>query len=95
MTKLYEFKWQKPVPEFMQRGAIFHRYDEETAVFESSCHVQVDEFGFFVRWTSEGKEGQVLECSLVNDVRLGTQPKVGGHREGGGEGGEAAFAKIM
>ncbi|XP_061406174.1 1-phosphatidylinositol 4,5-bisphosphate phosphodiesterase beta-4-like isoform X1 [Lethenteron reissneri] len=75
MTKLYEFKWQKPVPEFMQRGAIFHRYDEETAVFENSCHVQVDEFGFFVRWTSEGKEGQVLECSLVNDVRLGTQPK--------------------
>lgn len=28
MTKSYEFNWQKHVPEFMQEGAPFDRFDE-------------------------------------------------------------------
>lgn len=28
MTKSYEFNWQKHVPEFMQEGAFFDRFDE-------------------------------------------------------------------
>uniref|UniRef100_A0A3B4CST0 1-phosphatidylinositol 4,5-bisphosphate phosphodiesterase n=1 Tax=Pygocentrus nattereri TaxID=42514 RepID=A0A3B4CST0_PYGNA len=44
-------------------------------VFESSCLFKVDEFGFFLTWKSDGKEGQVLECSLINSVRAGAVPK--------------------
>ncbi|XP_072713554.1 1-phosphatidylinositol 4,5-bisphosphate phosphodiesterase beta-4 isoform X2 [Mycteria americana] len=75
MAKPYEFNWQKPVPSFMQDGAVFDRYEEESFVFESNCLFQVDEFGFFLSWKSEGKEGQVLECSLINSVRFGAVPK--------------------
>ncbi|XP_078146079.1 1-phosphatidylinositol 4,5-bisphosphate phosphodiesterase beta-4 [Centroberyx gerrardi] len=37
--------------------------------------MRVDEFGFFITWKSEGKEGQVLECSLINSIRVGAVPK--------------------
>ncbi|KAJ8794896.1 hypothetical protein J1605_018750 [Eschrichtius robustus] len=47
----------------------------ESFVFEPNCLFKVDEFGFFLTWRSEGKEGQVLECSLINSVRLGATPK--------------------
>uniref|UniRef100_A0A3B1K2P7 1-phosphatidylinositol 4,5-bisphosphate phosphodiesterase n=1 Tax=Astyanax mexicanus TaxID=7994 RepID=A0A3B1K2P7_ASTMX len=75
MTKSYEFNWQKHVPDFLQEGAVFDRLDEDPFVFESSCLFKVDEFGFFLTWKSEGKEGQVLECSLINSVRVGAVPK--------------------
>ncbi|XP_053344485.1 1-phosphatidylinositol 4,5-bisphosphate phosphodiesterase beta-4-like isoform X2 [Clarias gariepinus] len=75
MTKSYEFHWQKHVPDFLQEGAVFDRFDEDPFVFESSCLFKVDEFGFFLTWKSDGKEGQVLECSLINSVRTGAVPK--------------------
>ncbi|XP_053527123.1 1-phosphatidylinositol 4,5-bisphosphate phosphodiesterase beta-4 isoform X3 [Artibeus jamaicensis] len=75
MAKPYEFNWQKEVPSFLQEGAIFDRYEEESFLFEPNCLFKVDEFGFFLTWKSEGKEGQVLECSLINSIRLGTTPK--------------------
>uniref|UniRef100_A0A8C3A499 1-phosphatidylinositol 4,5-bisphosphate phosphodiesterase n=1 Tax=Cyclopterus lumpus TaxID=8103 RepID=A0A8C3A499_CYCLU len=37
--------------------------------------MRVDEYGFFICWKSEGKEGQVLECSLINSIRVGAVPK--------------------
>ncbi|XP_029449368.1 1-phosphatidylinositol 4,5-bisphosphate phosphodiesterase beta-4 [Rhinatrema bivittatum] len=75
MAKPYEFNWQKPVPSFMQEGAAFDRYEEESFVFEPNCLFKVDEFGFFLTWKSEGKEGQVLECSLINSIRFTAVPK--------------------
>ncbi|XP_016283310.1 1-phosphatidylinositol 4,5-bisphosphate phosphodiesterase beta-4 isoform X1 [Monodelphis domestica] len=75
MAKPYEFNWQKPVSPFIQEGAIFDRYEEESFVFEPNCLFKVDEFGFFLTWKSEGKEGQVLECSLINSIRFGSVPK--------------------
>ncbi|XP_073528347.1 1-phosphatidylinositol 4,5-bisphosphate phosphodiesterase beta-4 isoform X2 [Phyllobates terribilis] len=75
MAKPYEFNWQKAVPSFMQDGAMFDRYEEESFVFEPNCLFKVDEFGFFLSWKSEGKEGQVLECSLINSIRYGIIPK--------------------
>ncbi|KAJ6659252.1 hypothetical protein lerEdw1_019298 [Lerista edwardsae] len=75
MAKPYEFNWQKPVPSFLQDGAVFDRYEEESFVFEPNCLFKVDEFGFFLTWKSEGKEGQVLECSLINSIRFGAVPK--------------------
>uniref|UniRef100_A0A671TYP0 1-phosphatidylinositol 4,5-bisphosphate phosphodiesterase n=1 Tax=Sparus aurata TaxID=8175 RepID=A0A671TYP0_SPAAU len=75
MTKSYEFNWQKHLPEFMQEGASFDRFDEDPYIFEPNCQMQVDEFGFYITWKSEGKEGQVLECSLINSIRVGAVPK--------------------
>uniref|UniRef100_A0A8C5PES3 1-phosphatidylinositol 4,5-bisphosphate phosphodiesterase n=1 Tax=Leptobrachium leishanense TaxID=445787 RepID=A0A8C5PES3_9ANUR len=75
MAKPYEFNWQKNVPSFMQDGAVFDRYEEESFVFEPNCLFKMDEFGFFLSWKSEGKEGQVLECSLINSIRVGAVPK--------------------
>ncbi|GAA6097893.1 1-phosphatidylinositol 4,5-bisphosphate phosphodiesterase beta-4 isoform X4 [Tachysurus ichikawai] len=48
---------------------------QDPFVFESGCLFKVDEFGFFLTWKSDGKEGQVLECSLINSVRNGAVPK--------------------
>uniref|UniRef100_A0A3P8ULM9 1-phosphatidylinositol 4,5-bisphosphate phosphodiesterase n=1 Tax=Cynoglossus semilaevis TaxID=244447 RepID=A0A3P8ULM9_CYNSE len=75
MTKSYEFNWQKHLPEFMQEGASFDRFDEDPYMFEPNCQMKVDEYGFFMSWKSEGKEGQVLECSLINSIRVGAVPK--------------------
>uniref|UniRef100_A0A8C4II21 1-phosphatidylinositol 4,5-bisphosphate phosphodiesterase n=1 Tax=Dicentrarchus labrax TaxID=13489 RepID=A0A8C4II21_DICLA len=75
MTKSYEFNWQKHLPEFMQEGTSFDRFDEDPYTFEPNCQMKVDEYGFFITWKSEGKEGQVLECSLINSIRVGAVPK--------------------
>ncbi|TMS11983.1 1-phosphatidylinositol 4,5-bisphosphate phosphodiesterase beta-4 [Larimichthys crocea] len=75
MTKSYEFNWQKHLPEFMQEGTSFDRFDEDPYIFEPNCQMRVDEYGFFITWKSEGKEGQVLECSLINSIRVGAVPK--------------------
>ena len=37
---------------------------------------RVDEYGFFIYWKSEGREGDVKELSQVNDIRQGELPKV-------------------
>ncbi|XP_035277577.1 1-phosphatidylinositol 4,5-bisphosphate phosphodiesterase beta-4 isoform X3 [Anguilla anguilla] len=75
MAKAYEFSWQRRIPEFMQEGASFDRFEEDPFVFEPNCFVRVDEFGFFLSWKSEGKEGQVLESSLINSIRSAVLPK--------------------
>ncbi|XP_052105279.1 1-phosphatidylinositol 4,5-bisphosphate phosphodiesterase beta-4-like isoform X2 [Mytilus californianus] len=76
MAKQFEFQWQIPVPEYLQNGAIFDRWDEESGTLEPKCLVKVDENGFFIYWKSEGREGQVREISQVNDIRLGLAPKI-------------------
>ncbi|XP_005100848.3 1-phosphatidylinositol 4,5-bisphosphate phosphodiesterase beta-4 isoform X1 [Aplysia californica] len=76
MAKPFEFSWRIPVPDVLQIGCVFDIWDEEYSVYESNCIVKVDEYGFFICWKSEGREGQVLECSQVNDIRLGLAPKV-------------------
>ncbi|VTJ79951.1 Hypothetical predicted protein, partial [Marmota monax] len=63
MAKPYEFNWQKEVPSFLQEGAVFDRYEEESFVFEPNCLFKVDEFGFFLTWKSEGKVGISLHSS--------------------------------
>ncbi|XP_064623819.1 1-phosphatidylinositol 4,5-bisphosphate phosphodiesterase beta-4-like isoform X4 [Lineus longissimus] len=75
MAKLYDFEWKRPVPELLQTGCVLDRWDEENNSVEYNVNVKVDEFGFFIYWKSDGKEGQVLECSQVNDVRAGAGPK--------------------
>uniref|UniRef100_A0A665V562 1-phosphatidylinositol 4,5-bisphosphate phosphodiesterase n=1 Tax=Echeneis naucrates TaxID=173247 RepID=A0A665V562_ECHNA len=60
MTKSYEFNWQKHLPEFMQEGNSFDRFDEDPYIFEPNCQMRVDEYGFFITWKSEGKDPKIL-----------------------------------
>uniref|UniRef100_A0A8C6LFV4 Phosphoinositide phospholipase C n=1 Tax=Nothobranchius furzeri TaxID=105023 RepID=A0A8C6LFV4_NOTFU len=48
---------------------------QDPYIFEPNCRMKVDEYGFFITWKIEGKEGQVLECSLINSIRVGAIPK--------------------
>lgn len=77
MTKLYEFNWQRPVPPTLLKGCIFDRWEEEKeqAAYEPNALFKVDEYGFFIYWKSEGRDGQALELSQVNDIRAGGVPK--------------------
>ncbi|OQR71468.1 1-phosphatidylinositol 4, partial [Tropilaelaps mercedesae] len=49
--------------------------EKEQIVVEQNALFRVDEYGFFIFWKSEGKDGQVLELSQVNDIRQGGIPK--------------------
>uniref|UniRef100_L7M769 1-phosphatidylinositol 4,5-bisphosphate phosphodiesterase n=1 Tax=Rhipicephalus pulchellus TaxID=72859 RepID=L7M769_RHIPC len=77
MTKAYDFNWQRPVPEALLKGCIFDRWEEEKeqVVYEPNALFRVDEYGFFIYWNSDGRDGQVLELSQVNDIRAGGIPK--------------------
>uniref|UniRef100_A0A673LP02 1-phosphatidylinositol 4,5-bisphosphate phosphodiesterase n=1 Tax=Sinocyclocheilus rhinocerous TaxID=307959 RepID=A0A673LP02_9TELE len=60
---------------FLRPGRVFIRFIQDPLVFESNCFFKVDAFGFFLTWKSEGKEGQVLEFSLINSIRDTSVPK--------------------
>lgn len=63
----------------LQEGAVFDRWteDKESYDHEPGCTFKVDEYGFFVYWKSEGREGNVLELSQVSDIRRGQLPRDG------------------
>ncbi|CAH1960133.1 unnamed protein product [Acanthoscelides obtectus] len=77
MTKKFEFDWRIPVPEPLLTGCVFDRWTEEkdNVDFEQKALFKVDEYGFFIYWKSEGKEGDVIELCQVSDVRAGGLPK--------------------
>ncbi|XP_043461662.1 1-phosphatidylinositol 4,5-bisphosphate phosphodiesterase-like [Leptopilina heterotoma] len=77
MTKRFEFNWQIEVPESLRNGCIFDRWTEEkdNSEIELNCMFKVDEYGFFIYWQSEGKDGDVLELCQVSDIRAGGVPK--------------------
>ncbi|XP_063854055.1 1-phosphatidylinositol 4,5-bisphosphate phosphodiesterase-like isoform X2 [Scylla paramamosain] len=77
MTKYFDFVWRKEVDAKLQEGAVFDRWTEEkeSYEYEPNCLFKVDEYGFFVYWKSDGKEGNVAELSQVSDIRRGTMPK--------------------
>ncbi|CAH8510930.1 unnamed protein product [Heterobilharzia americana] len=74
-AKAFEFIWKRPVPEILQNGEYFDRYDEEAGILEPNCFVRVDKDGFFIYWQSENNDSQQLELSQISDVRAGTKPK--------------------
>ena len=77
MTKKFEFNWQIDVPELLRNGSTFDRWfeDKETTEYEPNCLFKVDEYGFFVYWKSDGKDGDVIELAQVSDIRYGGTPK--------------------
>ncbi|BET01285.1 phospholipase C [Nesidiocoris tenuis] len=77
MTKKFEFDWRIPVPEPLLKGCIFDRWseDKDSSDLEPSCLFKVDEYGFFIYWKSEGREGDVIELCQVSDIRAGGLPK--------------------
>lgn len=58
--------------------SFYFRWTEEkdNTELELQCTFKVDEYGFFVYWKSEGKEGDVIELCQVSDIRAGGLPKV-------------------
>ncbi|XP_023030039.1 no receptor potential A isoform X1 [Leptinotarsa decemlineata] len=77
MTKKFEFDWHIPVPEPLLSGCVFDRWteDKDNVELEQRALFKVDEYGFFIYWKSEGKEGDVIELCQVSDVRAGGVPK--------------------
>ncbi|XP_011494544.1 PREDICTED: 1-phosphatidylinositol 4,5-bisphosphate phosphodiesterase-like [Ceratosolen solmsi marchali] len=77
MTKRFEFNWQIDVPEALLDGCVFDRWTEEkdNTEIELNCMFKVDEYGFFIYWQSEGKDGDVIELCQVSDIRAGGVPK--------------------
>ncbi|XP_031779002.1 1-phosphatidylinositol 4,5-bisphosphate phosphodiesterase isoform X2 [Nasonia vitripennis] len=77
MTKRFEFNWQIEVPEALRAGCVFDRWTEEkdNTEIELNCVFKVDEYGFFIYWQSEGKDGDVIELCQVSDIRAGGIPK--------------------
>lgn len=72
MAKTYDFNWQQPVPEVLLKGQVFDRWDEDTSYVERNSFFRVDEYGFFIYWSCDGKDTQVLELTQVSDVFLGS-----------------------
>ncbi|KYQ55913.1 1-phosphatidylinositol-4,5-bisphosphate phosphodiesterase [Trachymyrmex zeteki] len=77
MTKKFEFNWRIEVPELLRNGSVFDRWfeDKETTEYEPNCLFKVDEYGFFIYWKSDGKDGDVIELAQVSDIRYGGMPK--------------------
>ncbi|XP_031839544.1 1-phosphatidylinositol 4,5-bisphosphate phosphodiesterase [Nomia melanderi] len=77
MTKKFEFNWRIEVPELLRNGSTFDRWfeDKETTEYEPNCLFKVDEYGFFIYWKSDGKDGDVIELAQVSDIRYGGTPK--------------------
>ncbi|XP_044731341.1 1-phosphatidylinositol 4,5-bisphosphate phosphodiesterase isoform X2 [Chrysoperla carnea] len=77
MTKKFEFDWRIPVPQPLLDGCVFDRWTEEkdNTELEPGCMFKVDEYGFFIYWKSEGREGDVIELCQVSDIRAGGVPK--------------------
>lgn len=77
MTKKFEFDWHIPIPEPLLTGCVFDRWTEEkdNVILEQRALFKVDQYGFFIYWKSEGKEGDVIELCQVSDIRAGGLPK--------------------
>ncbi|KAH8420464.1 hypothetical protein KR009_010603 [Drosophila setifemur] len=80
MTKKYEFDWIIPVPAELTTGCVFDRWfenEKETKEndFEKDALFKVDEYGFFLYWKSEGRDGDVIELCQVSDIRAGGTPR--------------------
>ncbi|ESO09820.1 hypothetical protein HELRODRAFT_92027 [Helobdella robusta] len=75
MSKAFDFQWQITVPKILRDGIVAHRYIEEAGVCDYDCIVKVDDYGFFIYWKSDGKDGQLIDCSEVSEVLLGSLPK--------------------
>jgi phosphatidylinositol phospholipase C beta len=74
MSKQIDFNWRPNLPNRLLKGEIFDRWEEENGFIEENVLFRVDEYGFFLYWQADGKDGQVLELTHVCDIRLGKQP---------------------
>ena len=71
MSKAYNFDWRIEVSPRLVKGDLFDRWDDDNGTFEQNCLFRVDNFGFFIYWQSDGRDGQVIELSQVSDIRPG------------------------
>ncbi|KAL3985634.1 Phosphatidylinositol-specific phospholipase C X domain family protein [Acanthocheilonema viteae] len=78
MAKEYQFSWKPNIPDALLKGYEFDKYDDESICLECGTFLRVDEYGFFLYWTSEErKDTSVLDLILVWEARRGILPKDG------------------
>ncbi|KAF6034895.1 PLCB4 [Bugula neritina] len=95
MAKQFDFNWQIPVPKELLCGDILDRVEEDGSLIEPACIVKVDEYGFFIYWTSEGREGQVIECSQISDIRTGAPFKPSSNGNGNNSLSESLDSRVV
>lgn len=49
--------------------------EKDSIDHETQCAFKADEYGFFIYWKSEAREGDVIELCQVSDIRAGGVPK--------------------
>jgi phosphatidylinositol phospholipase C, beta len=56
-------------------SSIFCAQEKDSIDHETQCAFKADEYGFFIYWKSEAREGDVIELCQVSDIRAGGVPK--------------------
>ncbi|XP_010562627.1 PREDICTED: 1-phosphatidylinositol 4,5-bisphosphate phosphodiesterase beta-2 isoform X2 [Haliaeetus leucocephalus] len=63
------------VKEYLSKGERFIRWDDETAS-ASPVILRVDPKGFYLYWTYQNKEMEILDITSIRDTRVGRYAKI-------------------
>ncbi|XP_075252412.1 uncharacterized protein LOC142344540 isoform X2 [Convolutriloba macropyga] len=72
--------WVSKVPQFLIDGVRAERIvpvAEDYDVFDQNAVIRVDQYGFFLNWKGDGREGQTIETCQISDVRRGARGQFG------------------
>ncbi|XP_063725303.1 1-phosphatidylinositol 4,5-bisphosphate phosphodiesterase beta-4-like isoform X2 [Symsagittifera roscoffensis] len=72
--------WVSKVPQFLIDGVRAERIvpvAEDYDVFDQNAVLRVDQYGFFLNWKGDGREGQTIETCQISDVRRGARGQFG------------------
>lgn len=75
-----DLNWVSKVPQFLVEGARADRMvpvAEDYDVYEGGAVLRVDQFGFFLYWKADGREGQTIDTCQISDVRRGSRGQFG------------------
>ncbi|VDN53535.1 unnamed protein product [Dracunculus medinensis] len=77
MAKEYQFNWKPNIPPALIDGTFFDRYDDESTCLDLNAHVCIDDYGFFLYWSCEGKDAVVIDLVQLWEARVAGLPKDG------------------
>ncbi|XP_022903409.1 1-phosphatidylinositol 4,5-bisphosphate phosphodiesterase classes I and II [Onthophagus taurus] len=63
------------VPEALQKGEKFIKWDEDSGM-GTPVTLKVDKFGFFLHWTDQKNESDMLDIANIRDTRTGRYAKI-------------------
>uniref|UniRef100_A0A913HGF2 Phosphoinositide phospholipase C n=1 Tax=Strongyloides stercoralis TaxID=6248 RepID=A0A913HGF2_STRER len=74
MAKEYQFNWKPNIPQSFIDGCIFDKYDDESTFLDLNANVKIDEYGFYLSWTVDGKDTNLIDLVNIWESRLVTGP---------------------